>query len=220
MRRKNRTQQIAVFLLQLLQPRKFYTKVSILKLLKTNKEIKRIKIEEVENAIQKLRKQGILRFDKETKFWTIKQTVNSLNLEDDKTIAVRLEKVVQKIASDQINIVVREVVDKLQGVMKQCVQAAITELLSDNDQCNKVIQAATKKSVKDEFKLEVVPTLMTGIREQMGTELVELNIKIDKKIQAEFSPLVCRLIKLEKTVEEYKKIINVVSIFINKKMTS
>ncbi len=219
MRRKNRTQQIAVLLLNLMNPGKFYTKTSIIKLLKTNKEVKRIRVGEVTNAIQKLRKQNILSFDKATKFWTIKRTeLSSKTKDDDTSIAIRLEKVVQKIASDQINMVATKVVNKLQGVMKQCVQAAIVELLSDEVRCKKVIQIATKQTVKDEFKLEVVPTLMTAMREQVETELIELNTQITKKIQTEYTPLFSRITKIENTVKSFKKILTVASTFINKKL--
>jgi len=180
----------------------FYTKSSLMDILikKLGKNTK-ISSNQLSTLLQRLKKSGLMKYNNETKFWTAtnkshqmaekgkKKILNTRNKSDLKNVLDELEKITNKSNifnhtlnseySSDVDLTEINLINRIDKIVSRMVYEKLKETTISNYE--DLILKSVKEVIKDEFRLEIVPVLLTNIKNRIEQELDNriLSIKDD-----------------------------------------
>ena len=160
-----------------LKPGRFYTRQSIVKLVGGSS---RVNLGDLKNLLQRFRKEGFMTYDKALRFWTMNASVKEssekkMNVDFKKSeleIISRFESLSEEIVKKTLKKLIPLAAEQVESVMKSMARGEIVDVVEDDERFKEVIEASTKESVREQFRLEVIPTLLTNIRDRVEQEVV------------------------------------------------
>jgi hypothetical protein len=176
-------------LINTLSPGLFYTKKTIDGVL-SNHFGSKVSDTMLKSVLQDLRKGGFIEFNRSNQLWNLKE--RDVKKKSDLEVvmdAVKIKTLVEPIINTKLKVMIpaeiksalstikfadpkiveETIIDTIEKIATRIITTKLVEELASSNE--KLIITAVKQTVKEEFKLNIVPVLLTNIKDRINQEL-------------------------------------------------